>query len=153
LVSGDDDLLVNRLATAKNTALCLHADAITISKPKQRWRDWWRQKRRHLSVGKYYKLQDRALLALLFLSHVSFYVALVWVMMHMRGVTSFGILQLIALEVVLLLVLHPLCIFLLAKKLRSPLPILLLPFLDLSYLLYISVIGLWALLTKVEKWN
>jgi cellulose synthase/poly-beta-1,6-N-acetylglucosamine synthase-like glycosyltransferase len=153
LVSGDDDLLVNRLATAKNTALCLHANAITISKPKQRWRDWWRQKRRHLSVGKYYKLQDRALLALIFLSHVSFYVALVWVMMHMRGVASFGILQLIALEVVLLLVLHPLCIFLLAKKLRSPLPILLLPFLDLSYLLYISVIGLWALLTKVEKWN
>jgi len=153
LVSGDDDLLVNRLATAQNTALCLHADAITISKPKQRWRDWWHQKRRHLSVGKHYKLQDRALLALLFLSHVSFYVALVWVMMHMRGVASFGILQLIALEVVLLLVLHPLCIFLLAKKLRSPLPILLLPFLDLSYLLYISVIGLWALLTKVEKWN
>lgn len=153
LVSGDDDLLVNRLATAKNTALCLHADAITVSRPKRRWREWWRQKRRHLSVGKYYKLRDRALLGLLFLSHVSFYVAVLWVLGHMQGISSFGVLQLMAVETALLLVLHPLCMFLLAKKLRASVPILLLPFLELSYLLYIGIIGLWALLTKVEKWN
>ncbi|WP_051633310.1 glycosyltransferase [Thermonema rossianum] len=153
LVSGDDDLFVNRLATAKNTALCVHAKAITVSRPKVRWREWWRQKRRHLSVGKYYKAGHRLLLALLFLSQLAFYVALGWVAGHIQGIVSFGILQWIAAEVALLLVLHPLCMFLLAKKLRASIPILLLPFLELSYLLYIGIIGLWALLTKVEKWN
>lgn len=70
LLSGDDDLLVNRLAKKGNTALCLHPDAFTISEPKHTWAAWLRQKRRHLSTGKHYRAQHILLLSALSLSHV-----------------------------------------------------------------------------------
>ncbi len=64
LLSGDDDLLVNRLGTKENTAVCLHPEAHTISEPKRSFRDWFRQKRRHLSASSHYRLRDKALLGL-----------------------------------------------------------------------------------------
>lgn len=68
LASGDDDLLVNAAATASNTAICLHPEAFVYSEGKKTWRDWARQKRRHLSAGKRYRLLHRVLLAAISLS-------------------------------------------------------------------------------------
>ena len=73
VVGGDDDLLLNEIATASNTAVCLHPDAFVTSEPKENWRAWLTQKRRHLSVGKYYKTRNKIILGLLNASH-----ALVW---------------------------------------------------------------------------
>jgi len=53
--AGDDDLLVNREATAQNTAVVCTPQSLTWSVPKLTWRDWFRQKRRHLSVSPGYR--------------------------------------------------------------------------------------------------
>ncbi|RYZ22838.1 MAG: glycosyltransferase [Chitinophagaceae bacterium] len=53
--SGDDDLFINKVATPENTAVVLDPDAFTLSRPKQSWKEWRRQKNRHYSTGKYYK--------------------------------------------------------------------------------------------------
>jgi hypothetical protein len=62
LVSGDDDLLVNAVATASNTTICLHPEAFVYSDGKKTWREWARQKRRHLSAGKRYRPLHQAVL-------------------------------------------------------------------------------------------
>lgn len=54
MTGGDDDLFVNRHATATGTSVVIGAQSITRSIPKRTLRDWLDQKTRHLSVGKMY---------------------------------------------------------------------------------------------------
>jgi cellulose synthase/poly-beta-1,6-N-acetylglucosamine synthase-like glycosyltransferase len=62
--SGDDDLFINKVANRKNTTVVLDPEAFTLSKPKQTWKDWMRQKNRHYSTGKFYKASHKFLLGL-----------------------------------------------------------------------------------------
>lgn len=62
--SGDDDLFINKVATAHNTAVVLNPDAFTLSAPKQTWQEWRKQKARHYTTGKYYKPLHKWLLGL-----------------------------------------------------------------------------------------
>ena len=62
IVGGDDDLFMNEVATAENTAICLNPETFMYSFPKTTWQAWYRQKRRHLSVSKRYKLENKILL-------------------------------------------------------------------------------------------
>lgn len=60
--SGDDDLFVNQMAENKNTAISIHPKSFTVSEAKNNFKEWWRQKRRHLSTGKYYKRKHKLVL-------------------------------------------------------------------------------------------
>lgn len=71
VIGGDDDLLMNDIATSRNTAICLHPNTLMYSMPKTTWSDWYTQKRRHLSVGKFYRFRNRFMLGLLGLSQVA----------------------------------------------------------------------------------
>lgn len=73
LLSGDDDLFVNQMADATNTAINLFPDTRVFSGPKTSWRGYYIQKRRHLSVGSHYRWQHQLLLGALALSHFAFY--------------------------------------------------------------------------------
>jgi len=70
IVGGDDDLFMNDVANAHNTAICLNPETFTYSFPKTTWQTWYRQKRRHLSVNKYYKFQHKINLGGLGTSHI-----------------------------------------------------------------------------------
>ncbi len=54
LSSGDDDLFVNKAATRMNTRVEVRPESFTLSKPAESFRDWFRQKKRHLQAGKEY---------------------------------------------------------------------------------------------------
>ena len=73
LPSGDDDLLVNAAAGRGNVAVCLHPESFVYSPAKRNWRDWSRQKHRHLSAGKRYRPGHQVALAMLSLSHTLHY--------------------------------------------------------------------------------
>ena len=75
--SGDDDLFINQVATKTNTAVVLDAEAFTLSKPKQSWKEWMKQKNRHYSTGKFYKSSHKFLLGLYTASFALFYPLLV----------------------------------------------------------------------------
>lgn len=62
--SGDDDLFINQVATAENTAILLDHDTHTLSDAKNSWGEWMTQKYRHYSTGKYYKPIHKFLLGL-----------------------------------------------------------------------------------------
>lgn len=71
--SGDDDLFINRVANKNNTAVVLDAEAFTLSKPKQSWKEWMKQKNRHYTTGKFYKPSHKLLLGLYTASFFLFY--------------------------------------------------------------------------------
>lgn len=62
VASGDDDLFINQVANRRNTAIMVHPGSFTLSDPKNNFKDWWTQKRRHLSTGKYYKFKHKLVL-------------------------------------------------------------------------------------------
>lgn len=76
LLSGDDDLFINQASSKNNTAICVAEEGQTTSIPKTTWKEWYVQKKRHMSVGKKYKTRDRINLGLLWISGI-----LVWMLL------------------------------------------------------------------------
>ena len=72
--SGDDDLFVNQAANAKNTSLCYSPSSITRSVPEQNIKNWFQQKRRHISTATLYKKKHQLLLGTFFFSQFAFYI-------------------------------------------------------------------------------
>jgi glycosyltransferase involved in cell wall biosynthesis len=70
LKSGDDDLFIQEAATSKNTAFCTSENSFTASIAPNSFKEWFQQKRRHVSTSKYYKLRHQMLLSLFFISKV-----------------------------------------------------------------------------------
>jgi glycosyltransferase involved in cell wall biosynthesis len=70
---GDDDLFINKVATAHNTAVVLDADAFTYSHPPQTFAQWWKQKNRHYSTARFYKRRHQVLLGLFAFVQSTFY--------------------------------------------------------------------------------
>jgi len=71
--SGDDDLFINKAATATNTRIEIQEEAHTISAPKSSLDQWLRQKRRHLMTGGYYKPSHKFALGLFAVTQVIFW--------------------------------------------------------------------------------
>ncbi len=63
LASGDDDLLVNRLADKTNTRVETDARARTLSVSSPSWKQWFRNKKRHITTSKYYTPRSKWLLS------------------------------------------------------------------------------------------
>ncbi|MEL6591236.1 MAG: glycosyltransferase [Bacteroidota bacterium] len=69
-LSGDDDLLVNAFADPKKTAVMIEPASWTWSEPERSWKDWFLQKKRHLSASPAYSKRSQFLLGLFHLSHM-----------------------------------------------------------------------------------
>jgi len=71
--SGDDDLFINSVATSKNTAICISKKSFTKSVPKKTFKEWFLQKRRHVSTAKHYKTAHKFILGLFYISQIGFW--------------------------------------------------------------------------------
>ncbi len=74
LPMGDDDLFVNKAATIAPTVWVTSTK--TISEPKQTWRAWWKQKRRHMASSTLYRKHSKLYLAIFGMSKVFLYIGL-----------------------------------------------------------------------------
>lgn len=81
--SGDDDLLVSIAATKENYVVQDDPASFTFTKAKPTWKEWYGQKKRHMSTGKYYKDVAKLILGAYALSH-----ALGWVLFFYLLFTS-----------------------------------------------------------------
>jgi glycosyltransferase involved in cell wall biosynthesis len=70
--SGDDDLFINQAANSKNTTIAYTPESFTYSKPKTTFKDWFTQKRRHVTTAQHYKAFDRFQLGLFYSSQLLF---------------------------------------------------------------------------------
>ena len=83
IISGDDDLFIKENANKSNTGIVFHPDAQTISTPKDSWKAWWAQKRRHLTTAPHYKFIHKILLALYPLSACLLWLTgIIWSVIH-----------------------------------------------------------------------
>ncbi len=73
IMSGDDDLFVNRNATAENCRVMLSHDSFTLSVAQKTVGTWAKQKRRHFSTAAYYRKDDRVRLFVEPFSRVAYY--------------------------------------------------------------------------------
>lgn len=75
VLSGDDDLFVNEASTKSNTRIELSKESFTMSEPANTLGQWFKQKKRHLSTGKYYNNSSKFMLGAEYLSRMLFYIS------------------------------------------------------------------------------
>ena len=90
--SGDDDLFINQAANKENTSIIFSTESFTYSTPKTNFKDWFNQKRRHVTTAKLYKPFDKFQLGLYFLSQVLFFVlAIILLVFQLQWMILLGI--------------------------------------------------------------
>ena len=73
LASGDDDLFVNQVANRRNVRIELLPESFTLSVPEANYKNWQRQKQRHVTTSHKYKLYEKILLSGELLSRILLY--------------------------------------------------------------------------------
>ncbi len=148
VLSGDDDLLVNQVATGKNTALCLHPKSFVYSEPPKTWRGLYQQKTRHYSSSGYYRWQHQLLLGLLSGTQFIFYTGLLVII---RGnVWNYAIIVMVILRSFLLLFVYYRVLLTLRQKALFPYVLLFDALLPLYYLIFAAA-ALGAV--RPKTWN
>ncbi|GJM27574.1 MAG: glycosyl transferase family 2 [Cyclobacteriaceae bacterium] len=147
LTGGDDDLFVNRNANGENTAVCLEKDSVVMSYPKLSWDAYFKQKIRHLSVGKYYKKADLLILGIFSVTHIIFWSSLVSLLVT-QTMVGWVVAGFIIRQLSLSWVVEQS-----SRKLGEHIGICYVPLLDFLYSLFYLLTGLSALVTKKVDWH
>lgn len=79
LPAGDDDLFVQEASNATNTAICIDPKSYVNTNGPANWKDYWKQKMRHLWIGKQYRSDVKNQLAWLPISQLLFWtITILW---------------------------------------------------------------------------
>lgn len=73
IFSGDDDLFIHEVANKKNTKVEFRHQSHTLSNPKETFKAWFQQKKRHFTTGPHYRGSIKLALALEPLSRLFFW--------------------------------------------------------------------------------
>ncbi|HEY0655902.1 MAG TPA: glycosyltransferase [Chryseosolibacter sp.] len=148
VTGGDDDLFVNRHAKGETTFAELRPESQMLSIPEKSLRSFYRQKVRHLSVGKRYKLKHRILLGVF---------TTTWLIAWFTGVavlaldflTYWWVAPILLTRIILLMF----TIKTTAKQAQLTFELWTVPILDFLYSIYYLSTGPVALLTKKIRWR
>ncbi|MFY0629449.1 MAG: glycosyltransferase [Flavobacteriaceae bacterium] len=144
--SGDDDLFIKDAATNTNTAISVHAESFTISKAPKNIKEWFRQKRRHVSTSSHYKFSHKFLLSLFYITKV-----LTWVLAPLLYLITQDYLVLLLL--LGYIVLNYLSIGFSAKRLKETSVLYCLPFLEVFLVLFQFTIFITNTFSKPTHWK
>jgi len=147
LIAGDDDLFVNQHATENNTTIELHPEAFTYTDAKTTLSSWYKQKKRHFGVGKYYKNEHRRMLSIDAISGYLFYVLLIICLIF--SFEPMLVLGIFIFRLILQIVIYSKTF----KKLETNDLLWYLPGLDFCYYIYINTFGLLATFIKTTQWK
>lgn len=147
IASGDDDLFINKVATAENTAIEINYLAHCVSSPSTMFFEWVNQKKRHLSTGKYYKNKHKLILFFIQTSHFLFYgTFFVFICCTYSLITTLALISIITAQ--------SLIITLILKKLQSKLTVFYYLFFNILLLFYNLLIIPFIICTKHSRtWN
>lgn len=147
LDSGDDDLFINSVADRKNTRISLDPGSFTWSEPKRKFRDWFRQKKRHLSTGGFYKFKHKVFLGSYILTQFLFYALFIFFLASGHFVP---------LALALFFVKLSCQMFVLGKclsRLQEKHLWMYIPFFEIFFLLLNTLISVSNLFIKPDKWK
>ena len=147
--SGDDDLLINQVATSKNTTITYSKESHTISKSNTSLSNWLHQKRRHITTARHYKWLHKILLGGYFLQK-----ALFWFLIPFVFVFSFSQEQLLLIAGILSIkfIGEMVTMGLSAKKLNEKDLIWITPILDLILVIFQFYIFIRNCISKPKHW-
>jgi len=147
VMSGDDDLFVNQNANVNNTIVEIHPEAFTYTTAKTTLGSWFRQKKRHMGVGKLYRNSHRRMLSADAISGSLFYILLI-------GCLIFNFEPFWALGMWAFRAIWQLAIY---RKVFRKLDVAdlfwYLPVFDLIYYIYLNVFGLIGHFIKTKQWK
>ncbi len=145
--SGDDDLFVNEAATKQNSKIEVSIDSHTISRVKKTLKDWFRQKRRHVTTFKHYNFGSKFRLTMIGISQYLFFTTLITLL-----ILKFEPIVILSLFLFRLLV--QIIIFNKSMKLLSEKDLLLFsPLIELTLLIMYPMIAFSNLFIKKNKWK
>ncbi|WP_406683025.1 glycosyltransferase [Seonamhaeicola sp. MEBiC1930] len=145
--SGDDDLFINQIATNKNSSICISKESFTESIPKSTFKEWFKQKRRHVSTAKHYKLKHKVLLALIYITQIWFWVLAITLCFSIYN------LQIVLLLFLLKLIVQYIVYGFSAKKLNETDLLIFLPFLEVFLIITQLTIFINNLISKPNHWK
>ena len=145
--SGDDDLFINQVASSQNTSICYTKESFTESVPKTTFKDWFKQKRRHVSTANHYKTQHKILLALIFSSQFLF-----WLLSLILFLFTFNW-QIVCSLVLFRIILQYIIIGASSKKLEEKDLLAFLPFLEIFLIITQITIFINNLISKPNHWK
>jgi hypothetical protein len=146
-LGGDDDLFVQDAAPQHSVNIAITKESQIESIPKQTYQEWIIQKRRHLSVGRRYKLPDKLRVGIFMLANIFFYLLTIFLLFVPDNLMLVGILFTLRSIVVYSVYV------LLAQKIKEPLSVFLLPVLDLVYFLNYLMLGVSVLILNKVRWK
>lgn len=147
VTGGDDDLLINKWSNKEIISVNIEKEARVNTYGKETWRSFFRQKLRHLSVGKKYKLRHIAILGSFIASKCLFWLCVLYLLI--TGWEPY----LVILSIVCLLMFVLPVTWDAKVKFNSKFNIQLLLFLDFVYGLYYITTSIAALFVKRIKWT
>ncbi|MDH4090284.1 MAG: glycosyltransferase [Cyclobacteriaceae bacterium] len=147
VTGGDDDLFVNQHAHGNNTAVCFTVPSQVFSIPESTWGTFYKQKVRHLSVGKRYRFSHQLLLGVFSITWIlTWFIGIPLIFFSFNNYVVAGLL-------LLRMILVTLTIRVFAGKLGQKFEIWIIPLLDFIYAFYYLVTGLRALVISKVEWK
>jgi cellulose synthase/poly-beta-1,6-N-acetylglucosamine synthase-like glycosyltransferase len=147
LTGGDDDVFVNQHARGVETVVCIEKEAVVHSIAKRTWGEFFKQKKRHLSVGKLYRFKHRFLLGIF---------AITWLLTWFLGIPlaifspiKYWIIGIFAFRIIFLTITTQISV----KHLGQRFEAWLVPVLDFVFSIYYLSTGFVALVSKKVKWK
>ena len=147
-LSGDDDLLVQDAVRYKQrVAVVADPSSHTLSEPAATWAVWWRQKRRHLSAGRAYRLADRLRIGTFILANMLFYLATIVLVLSSNNWIALSVIYAIRTLFVGAVYAR------LSRRLHQPVIVGLLPVLDAVYFFQYLALGISLFLNRTLRWK
>jgi glycosyltransferase involved in cell wall biosynthesis len=146
LISGDDDLFVNRAATSTNVAIQLDPASFMYTESKKTFSDWYSQKTRHNATGKFYKASHKAFLGVFYAANLLFYVSIISLL-----IIDLNLWQIVLGIYLLKSISQSVVYFLAFKKLKYQNLTWFIIILDILFVVYIYVFGTIGLFAKQRK--
>ncbi len=147
ILSGDDDLFINQVATKDNVTLNISPYSFTKSQPETTFTNWFKQKKRHVSTSYKYKMKHKIVLSVFYFSQLLFWILSIFLLASQYKLTTVLILFLCTIASKYLI------LGISAKKLREKDLILLLPLLELFLICFQLSIFISNLFTKQNRWK
>jgi len=147
-LSGDDDLLVqDAVRQRQRVAVVADSSAHTISTPAATWGAWWRQKRRHLSAGRAYRLGDRLRIGTFVFANMLFYFATVPLLISPNNWVPLAVVWVLRTLFVSAVYAR------VGNRLHQPVSVGLLPVLDAVYFFQYLALGISLFLNRTLRWK
>lgn len=147
LTGGDDDLLINEMGTKLNTVINLAPNSFVFSHPKNTFKSWVKQKRRHLSVSSSYSLYSKFLLSIINLSHALFIFSLI-ISLYTSDFTQFIIVAYLLRTSLLFVIFGRVC-----KDFKGEIKPLTIVLGDFFYPFYLFTLGILSIVFKTNTWK